>query len=102
MPDIPTVDDIRDYDPSRLASWEDEAVQSALDAETAAQASRCRVTPLYPADLAEALKRRVLRNLAMRQHPLAMQFGEGGAAYLSGNDPEVKRLEGPYRRSVIG
>lgn len=84
------------------------AVTDALAAEKAAQAKRCRVpldTEDWPADLAEALCRRVARNLAAR--PLALGFvpsvdPNGGASYLSSNDPEVRRLEAPYRKLVLG
>lgn len=86
-------------------SWTDDEIQAALDAEEAAQATRCRVPIPRPADLDEALCRRVARNLAMRVLPLAVLQGDaeaGSTTRLPGNDPEVRRLEGPWRRLVVG
>jgi hypothetical protein len=58
----------------------------------------------YPADLAEAVCRRVARNLALRGIPLAVLQGDGetGSTVLPKNDPEVRRLEAPHRRLPIG
>jgi hypothetical protein len=86
-------------------SWTDADVQSALDSEAAAQRAVCRVPAAYPADLGEALKRRVAVNLARRPLALGMTQGDadtGTAAYLPGSDPEVRRLEGPWRKLVVG
>lgn len=82
----------------------DAEVQSALTAEAAAQRAMCRVPAAYPADLAEALLRRVARNLALRMLPLAVLRGDGeaGDTILPGRDPEVKRLEAPHRRLRMG
>jgi hypothetical protein len=41
----------------------------------------------------------------MRAQPLAVLHGDaeaGTTAYLPGSDPEVRRLEGPYRPVVFG
>lgn len=76
-------------------------ITAVYDAEVAAQASRCRVDP-YNAALAAALVRRVSRALAMRNLPLAVLQDEAGATRLGSADPEVRRLEAPYRRVVIG
>lgn len=90
-------------------SFTDEELQGALDAETAAQAARCRLPdPVsadpVSADLDEALKRRCARNLAMRRIPLAVPQGdaESGPTIIPGNDPEVRRLEAPYRKRKVG
>lgn len=84
-------------------SESDSEIQSALTAEYSAQAARCRVDP-YPPDLAEALKRRVARNLAARRVPLAtytaFEGGGGSATRVPTSDPEISRLEKPYRRMV--
>lgn len=84
-------------------------VDSAFAAERAAQAHRCRVPDDdadWPADLIEALYRRVATNLANRGLPLAIQTSYsdvgGGFARVGGLDPEVRRLEAPYRKVVIG
>ncbi|MEU5939404.1 hypothetical protein ABZ807_09455 [Micromonospora sp. NPDC047548] len=81
-----------------------EEVQSAVDAEAAAQRAVCRIRAVYPPDLAEALKRRVARNLEMRKMPLAVLQGDAevGSTVLPGSDPEVRRLEAPYRPVVFG
>lgn len=98
-----TVDDMRAYD-SSLSGHSDASVQGAIDAETAAQGTRCRLPDPVPSDLTEALKRRVVRNLAMRRLPLAMLQGDadGGSTLLPTNDPEVRRLEAPHRRLSVG
>lgn len=79
-------------------------IQDALDAEAAAQRSVCRVRAVYPPDLRQALLRRVMRNLELRQLPLALHQGdaEAGSTLLPGRDPEVRRLEGPHRKLVVG
>jgi len=80
----------------------DAEIQSALDAERHAQAVRCDVDPYGP-DLAEALKRRVARNLAARRVPVASFTTFDGGATSSrapGRDPEIERLEKPHRRLV--
>jgi len=76
-------------------------VSDAYAAEVADQASRCQVEP-YTDALAEALHRRVQRSLAMRALPLGVQMDELGSTRIGSTDPEVRRLEGPYRRVVVG
>lgn len=99
---MPTVNDVANYLGS--TSFEEDELQDALDAEAAAQRARCRVGAVYPDDLRQALLRRVHRNLAMRQSPLALLVDRDTNAsnYISGSDPEVKRLEAPHRRLVVG
>ncbi|MEU4675743.1 hypothetical protein [Micromonospora sp. NPDC023737] len=100
MPDVPAV-------VAYLGgtSFTDEEIQDALDAEAAAQRAVCRVRAVYPDDLRQALLRRVQRNLAMRQLPLAVLQGDaegGDSTVLPGRDPEVRRLEAPHRKLVVG
>lgn len=79
-------------------------ITSVLDAERSAQAAVCRVDDYTPA-LREALFRRVARNLAARSVPVAsFSSFEGGATSqrVPMRDPEITRLEGPYRRLVVG
>lgn len=85
-------------------SFSEEELADALAAEAAAQRKAIAVPAAYGADLANALCRRAQRNLAMRGLPLALpQSDEGGSLpYLPGRDPEVRRLEAPYRRIGIG
>lgn len=93
--------------------WSDEALTGALAVEAAAQRARVKyptdvdgieITPT-PVDLDEALCRRVAANLARRTIPLGLTDASGDAgsrAYVPGTDPEVRRLEAPYRRLVVG
>ena len=80
---------------------DEETVEPVLQAEAALQAAACRVDP-YEAPLAEALRRRVLRSFAMQSVPLGIQVGEFGSTRIGSIDPEVRRLEAPYRRLVCG
>lgn len=113
MPTPPDIDAVLGY-LGTDHSWTNDQVQSALDAEQAAQAAVVRFPadpappagPLpYPADLAEALFRRVAHNLAVRALPLGVQATVTDAAalatYVGGTDAEVKRLEAPYRKRVV-
>lgn len=91
------------------SSWADDDVSSALAAEKAAQSRRCRVpadADEWPADLTEALCRRVAVNLANRNLPLGVQASISEAAVaqtrVGGSDREVGRLEAPYRRLAVG
>ena len=84
-------------------------IADALQAETANQSARVTFptdyddNPLPVPDLDQALKRRVVRNLAMRELPTAMLQGDAqvGPVRIVGQDPEVRRLEAPYRTWVI-
>lgn len=105
----PGVEEIREYMGSTSSTWETSEIMSALAAESAAQGNRCRVPAddaEWPADLAEALCRRVLVNLSLRSKPLALESSISevgvGFARVGGRDPEVNRLEAPYRRLVVG
>lgn len=101
---MPNVDDVAHYLKASAASWALDELQDALDAERGAQRDRCGERAYYPDALRQALLRRVARNLAMRRLPLAVNVGDadGGATILPGRDPEVRRLEAPYRRMPIG
>jgi hypothetical protein len=83
-------------------SFSDAELQDALDAEAGAQRKVCNVPAIYTPDLAQALKRRVARNLALRGLPVMVLQGdaESGSLTPPGRDPEVRRLEGPYRKLV--
>lgn len=96
----------------------DETLQSALAAETKAQAAVCTIPvvpvdpddedagDVYAADIAEALFRRVAHNLALRGLPLGVQasLADGYVATnrVGGTDAEVRRLEAPYRKLPVG
>lgn len=86
-------------------SFSDAELDDALAAEAAAQRARCRIPAAYPADLRQALLRRVARNLAARSVPVASftSFDGGGTATrVPMLDPEILRLEAPYRHLVVG
>lgn len=100
----PTVDEVRAYLGGRASGWSAVQVDGAFRAELGAQRDKCGEVPEYPDQLREALYRRVSRNLAMRNLPLAVAVGDAdaGPTVLPGNDPEVRRLEAPWRKLVIG
>lgn len=90
------------------SSYTDSQLEGALATEARAQRRKCRVpkdpAALWDEDLAEALCRRVARNLAMRGIPLAMFSGDAdmGGTIPPARDPEVMRLEGPLRKLKAG
>ena len=89
---------------SGLTGWDDTEVDAALAAERAAQGRACVVPSQddgWPADLVEALRRRVVRNLAMRRSPVGLQVSDMGAVRISGTDVEIARLEAGHRRWVV-
>lgn len=99
---IPDLTAVKEYLGQTSAS--DDTITSALAAESAAQSRVCRIPVTYPEDLGEALKRRVARNLALRGLPIAVLRGdaESGNTILPGRDPEVRRLEAPFRKLMLG
>jgi hypothetical protein len=104
----PTEDDVTEY-LGEETSWTDDDVFSAFEAEKAAQAAVCRLpgeADTWPADLVEALCRRVAHNLALRALPLGVQASIAEAAVattrVGGTDAEVRRLEAPHRRVTVG
>ena len=101
---IPDLMAVTDYLGDAASRWQEADLTAALAAETAAQARRCTIPDPYPDDLAEALLRRVARNLALRALPLAVLQGdaETGLMTLPGRDPEVRRLEAPFPRLGVG
>lgn len=101
----PTAEDVETY--LGATSYTTEEITAALAAERAAQVARCRVPAAdadWPEDLAEALKRRVARNLAVRNLPLAQLEGDADLGLITPRvvDAEVRRLEGPWRKLVFG
>lgn len=109
MTAVPDAGACKAYAGQASASWTDAQVNSALAAERRAQARVCRVPAAvdgqWPAgydDLAEALMRRVQRNLAMRNVPLGVLPDEAGGVRPGSRDPEIRRLEGPFRKVRIG
>lgn len=104
---VVAADDVATY---MGASLDDESiaqVHQAIDAEEAAQRRACQVpyeTGDYPADLTQALIRRVVVSVAKAGIPLGVQFdaATGGGMRMSTIDAEVRRLEAPYRKLPIG
>ncbi len=83
-------------------------VTNALAAEQAAQSRHCRVPAVdadWPPDLAQALCRRVAVNLGLRPLVLGIEASisdaGGVVARVGGRDPEVRRLERPWRRRPV-
>ncbi len=100
---IPDLANVKAYlSQNGLTSYSDATAAEALAAETAAQAAVCRIGDPMVDDLAEALRRRVARNLAMRALPLGVMADEAGGTRLASNDPEVRRLEKPHRKVFVG
>lgn len=96
---MPTITDVGNY--LEEHSWSDDQLQDALDAEAAAQRRVCDVPAAYPPDMRQALLRRCWRNLKMRGQPLLTVPGGGenaADAIAPQNDPEVRRLERPFRK----
>lgn len=102
---MPNADDVAVYLKGDAASWSTEELADVLEVEAGAQRDRCRVPAAYPPALRGALLRRCHRNLAMRRIPLAMPSGdadgEPSGGVLPGKDPEVRRLEAPWRRLTL-
>lgn len=102
---VPDLAAVKNYlDSTGDTSFEDDDIQDALTAETAAQRKACKIPDTYPPDLGEALCRRVARNLAARQVPIAQITSfEGGqqVSRVPAWDSEVRRLEGPYLKAVL-
>lgn len=102
---------VKEYLTSQRSSATDADIQDALDAEKAAQSRVCKVPDPevdwvdWPADLTQALKRRVGRCLAMRGLPLGSESlltDNGVGTYRPGLDVEIKRYEGPHRKHLVG
>lgn len=92
----PTMPEAKAWAQKDGSTHQDADVTAALATEKANQANVCTVpadADTWPADLAEALLRRVHRNLATAGVPLG----------LDGDDAdEIRRLEGPHRRLPVG
>lgn len=99
------LDEVKAYLGESADGWTDDEITSALTAETLAQSRVCRVPADMPADLAEALKRRVARSLNVRALPLgyAVQVDDTGFGISRlGYDAEIRRLEAPWKKVTVG
>lgn len=106
---MPTLYDIKEYlmfNQCGTTSWSDFQIASTLEAEVAAQAVVCRVPDPMPADLAEALRRRVAHNFSLQvlatDSSITMVDSAIATWQTGGLDPMVRRLEAPYRRLPVG
>lgn len=103
-PAYPLLADIRTWTGVTAASLADEVLQGIADGEQSAQMRMCRVAgdTLDPA-LRAAFMRRCARAIAARGVPLGMVGdAEYGPARLPSFDAEIERLEGPWRKVVMG
>lgn len=100
----PDVEDVAAYLGPAADSWDEATLTAALAAEKAAQVRACRIPAPMPDDMREALLRRVAANLARRQlGPLPGPQGDAEVATVVPiRDPEVRRLEGSWRKCIFG
>lgn len=97
MNTLPTLAEVADV----LGRIPDLSLEIAYDAEVESQA-QCCLTDDYNAALAAALVRRVARAIAIQNLPLGVvQDDLTGTTRVGGTDPEVRRLEAPYRKYSI-
>ena len=101
---MPDVDDYRGWSPDAGGSWTDEQITDSLDACAAAQRAVCRIGAVYPTNLRHALFRRVTDDLASRVAPglTVVADGEAEPTERQRRDPEIRRLEQPYRKLTFG
>lgn len=107
---VPTVGEVRAWCQIASTSLTDVQLTQVMDGELDQQQLYCRWSgspdpATYPAALAQALYRRVGRQVAGRGVPLGLvgdPASEAGAQRLATFDAEVERLEGPYRMVVFG
>lgn len=104
----PTAEQVQEYLTSIGLTPTESALTDAYQAELSAQAAVCEMPTedaTWPADLTNALKRRVAVNLTVRGLPLGVQTSISEAAFgvtrVGGGDREIDRLEGPYRTIAI-
>ena len=108
MTGVPTVGEVRSWLQLAPTSLTDDQLQVVIDGELAGQAASCRVPPDpadYPDQLREALYRRVGRVTSGRQVPMGLSSDIGseyGASRVPSYDPEIERIEGPFRVVVFG
>lgn len=98
----PTMPEVKSYLREVAQAWTDADLTEVLAAEASAQAAVCRAGTEDLPDVKDALKRRVARNLAMRALPLGVQQTGDAFNTVGSNDPEVRRLERPYRKVFVG
>jgi hypothetical protein len=99
---MPVVGDAVAYMGIGVESPDLDVLEDVFEAEKASQRARCRIPAAYPPDLRVALLRRVKRAWEMRSNTSASDADAPFTGYVPNTDPEVRRLEGPYRKVVLG
>jgi hypothetical protein len=100
---MPSAEQFRAYASEDFGSYEDDEIEATIAAEAAAQRRVCRVGAVIPDDLWEALLRRVRVSLSRRGQPVLVTVDSDGTnTFLPARDPEVRRLEAPHRKLVMG
>jgi hypothetical protein len=96
---VVTLAELKDFLGDVAPLYSDAVLQDVLDSEAASQAGRCRTSTPLAAPLVQALLRRCQRALALKAMPLGMtDLGGESTAYIPSRDPEIRRLEAPYRK----
>jgi hypothetical protein len=101
----PTLTQVRDYIGVPATALSDEVLQIMLDACLGDQAARCAwVVDAYPAELTQALYRRVQREVASKNLPLGMVGidAEYGPQKIPVFDALIEDHERPFRIQVVG
>lgn len=95
--------DVRGWVQVSVGALDDEQLSTVIMSETLIQAAYCDSPDPYPDSLLQALYRRVARVVAARGVPLGLAGveSETGGTRLPSFDPEIERLEGPYRRIPV-
>jgi hypothetical protein len=98
---MPSVSDLDNY--LGTHSYTDDDLAEALEAEASQQRRVCTIPAAYPADLRSALLRRAQFHLAMKRIQLGVIPGDADRDTIRiGSDPEVRRLEKPYPKLIVG
>ena len=103
----PTLDAVRAWIGVPATVLDDAQLQTVLDGETAVQAELCIVPAdpeVLPAELVQALYRRVARVVRLRSLPTGMvgDTDEYGPVQAARHDAEIARLEAVHRQVVLG
>lgn len=102
-PDTPEYAAVLVYLGERTSTFEEDDVIQAFIAESQLQGKACRSDAATEPALLDALCRRVHRSLTMRNLPLGVQpLGDGGYIRPGAEDAEIRRLERPFRKLVLG
>lgn len=104
---LPTIDEVRVYVGVPATVLPDDDLERIYAAELEVQTRTCRTpvdTTTWPAALAQALLRRIQRQIAGKNLPLGYMdpAGDYGPARIPQYDAMVENLEGTYRVVVFG